>query len=137
MFTATTTAATTGKPSSNGDAADSVDGLPHGRIAPRHVRRLRESGLDDDTIIESNIISTAPQEYERVARLLNIEDWKAKKFDGGMIIPYFDRSRKIIKGFARFKPDHPYTPPDGKPHKYLSPTGARTHIYHPNNDAYH
>ncbi len=107
-----------GKPA-NGEE-DSLPGL-----LPHHVKDLRASGLSDGTIKAAGIFSE--QNHQRIASILNRKTW-SRKSGPALVFPFKDETGVVV--LQRVKPDNPQTR-NGKPAKYLSPSGSSVRAYIP------
>lgn len=94
-------------------------------LLPNHIADLRRSGLTDATISAAGIHSET--DHHKLAALLNRKSW-SRTCGAALVFPFHDESGAVV--LNRVKPD---TPPskNGKPAKYLSPTGAAVRAYIP------
>lgn len=89
-------------------------------ICGTHLEDLKKSGLNETTVLAAELYCA---DRDEVKKILGFDAGS-----GGLVIPY-----PRLDGhppFSRIKPD---IPPiiDSKPAKYLSPKGARNHLYIP------
>ena len=94
-------------------------------LLPHHIRELRASGLSDKTILEARIFS----EVDRVklARYLERKTYP-RNCGPGLIFPFIDTDGNVA--MRRVKPDRPQKR-NGKPVKYIQPSGVPTRPYFP------
>ncbi len=94
-------------------------------LLPHHLAELRQSGLSDETIRAAGIKSET--DHAKIALLLNRKKWP-RTYGPALLFPYLDSSGNTV--LWRVKPDNPPTE-NGKPKKYLHPTGAAIRAYFP------
>ncbi len=104
----------------NGHPAQSLPGL-----LPHHLKDLRASGLSDETIRCAGIYSE--EGHLRIATILNRKKW-SRKCGSVLVFPFKDETGAVV--LQRVKPDNP-PKRNGKPAKYLSPSGSQVRAYIP------
>lgn len=94
-------------------------------ILPHHLKELRTSGLNDETIKAAGIYSETDQ--AKLALMLN---WSGipKRLGAAIVFPF--RKLDGTNGFHRIKPDNPRKS-KGKQIKYESPIGHPNGVYFP------
>ncbi len=102
------------------------DGSPTAILFPNHWLDLKASGLTLETIRKAGIYSEA--KHERLALALNRKKWP-RKWGPGLVFPYFDMDGNRVQ--SHVKPDNPPTDRNGKPKKYLHPSGGDVRVYIP------
>ena len=94
-------------------------------LHPNHLRKLRDSGLSDETVRDAGIYSE--HDRTKLARMMNRQSWPLR-MGAALVLPYFGEGGDIVQ--HRVRPDNP--PKQGKnTAKYLSPTGAVVRVYFP------
>jgi len=120
----TTIAAPPPAPITDNGSGQQAEHLPG--LLPHHLAELRASGLSDETIRATGILSQ--DNYVALATILN---WRRlpKKLAPAIVFPYFDADGSRT-GYCRIKPDRPrfYA---RKPVKYESPRGRSNEAYFP------
>lgn len=96
------------------------------RLREHHLRQLRESGLNDETIIASGFYTE--DRPAAIASILNRRTIK-KSCGAALVMPYRDATGEL-NGFKRCKLDNPRKS-QGKPVKYESPSGSTNHVFVP------
>src|SRR5262245_3072449 len=104
----------------NGTAAE----FPH--LLPVHLKELRASGLNDDTIRDAGLYS----ERDHVKLAVITGKAYAKKRGDALVLPFRDPDGSV-NGYKRVKPLFPQNDKNGRPIKYLSPKGAGNRAYFP------
>jgi len=94
-------------------------------LLPHHLAELHQSGLSDETIHAAGIKSET--NHVKIALLLNRKKWP-RTYGPALLYPYFDMSGNVV--LWRVKPDNA-PKENGKPKKYLQPTGAAIRAYFP------
>ena len=118
--TATMTGQTLDAPPATGN------GKPPAAIFPHHWQQLQASGLTAETIRKAGIYSES--KHERLALVLNRKKW-FRKWGAGLVFPYHNLAGDRIQ--AHVKPDNPPLDRNGKPQKYLHPSGGDVRVYMP------
>ncbi len=95
------------------------------RLYPAHLAELAASGLTQETAKAAGIYSESDQ--RKLAAMMNRKAW-SRKMGGAIVFPYRDSSGAIV--LNRLKPDNPPLI-NGKPAKYLSPSGGGVRVYFP------
>ncbi|MCA9265978.1 MAG: hypothetical protein KDA60_19090, partial [Planctomycetales bacterium] len=101
-----------------------TNGSPTGML-PHHLRELRASGLTNETIEQAGIHSETKR--DRLACILNRKSWP-REYGNAIVFPFRDATGGVV--LHRVKPDSP-AQRNGKPVKYLSPTGSTVRLYVP------
>ncbi len=93
---------------------------PTGRLSPTHLKTLRDSGLDDATIISADLVTVSA---DVAAEYLGFDPKSPC-----LVIPYM-----TLRGdeFYRFKPEKPLPCADGRPAKYLTRKSGGNRLYVP------
>lgn len=94
-------------------------------LSELHRQELHASGLTDETIDASGIYTENDKSV--LAGILNRKKW-GSRLGCGMVIPFFDASGAVV--LRRIKPQFPAMR-DGKPVKYLQPSGSGNRVYFP------
>ena len=102
------------------------------RLSPRHLAKLRASGLTDDTILAAQLRTS--NDPEKIAKNLNWT-WPgalqlAADLGPCLAIPFIDQAGNYT-GFARYRPDNPRVDDKGKCRKYESQFRGGSRLYIP------
>jgi putative DNA primase/helicase len=94
-------------------------------LFPAHREELQASGLTDEMIVVAGIYSEPDR--RKLAALLNRKSW-SPRMGSALVFPYRDASGAVV--LNRVKPERPQER-NGKPIKYLSPSGSIVRAYFP------
>ena len=117
-------------PSKNGDglsveaAALSANGRNR-NLDPHHWAELQDSGISAELAAAAGIYSE--HRHDRMAMMLNRKTF-SRKHGAAIVFPFHDAEG--VEVFKRIKPDNP-AKRDGKPVKYLQPSGQAVRPYFP------
>jgi putative DNA primase/helicase len=96
-------------------------------LLSHHLRQLRESGLNDDTIKVNGIYSET--NALKIRSLIGLSENITKKMGAVLVFPFCNTNGDKV--YNRIKPDIPRRDRNKKPIKYESPVGEPNQVYLP------